>query len=101
MYLVTLINDTHRNGTYIRLVLTHLAYRANAKKTCISNDIVTILKARGKRAQADINCYCKMTSAMALDGVSRFMHIHVNVCDTVQLLAGSLQCNDGMLEEAE
>ena len=29
------------------------------------------------------------------------LHIHVNVCDTVQLLAGFLQCNDGLLEEAD
>ena len=27
--------------------------------------------------------------------------MHVNVCDTVQLLAGILQCNGGKLEEAE
>ena len=29
------------------------------------------------------------------------LQYHVNVCDTVQLLAGILQCNDGKLEEAE
>ena len=52
MYLVTLFNDTHSNVKYIRLVLTHRAYRANAKKTCISNDLVTILKVRRQRAQA-------------------------------------------------
>ena len=28
-------------------------------------------------------------------------HIHVNVCETVKLLAGLLQCNGGKLEEAE
>ena len=27
--------------------------------------------------------------------------MHVNICDTVQLLAGVLQCNSGTLEEAE
>ena len=34
---------------------------------------------------------------------SRFKtsQIHVNVCDTVQLLAGSPQCNGGKLKEAE
>ena len=29
------------------------------------------------------------------------VHIHLNLCDTVQLLAGFLQCNGGKLEEAE
>ena len=29
------------------------------------------------------------------------LHIHVNVCDIVQLLAGLLQRNGGKLEEAE
>ena len=28
------------------------------------------------------------------------LQIHVNVCDTVKLLAGILQCNGGKLEEA-
>ena len=39
------------------LILTYLAYRANAKKrvTCISNDIVTVLNAREKRALANVN----------------------------------------------
>ena len=43
---------------------------------------------------------------MALDRVTSFyawntLQIQVNVCDTVQLLAGILQCNGGKLEEAE
>ena len=47
-----------------------------------------------------------MTSVVALDGVMLFsccktLYIHVNVCDTVKLLAGFLQCNGGKLEEAE
>ena len=47
-----------------------------------------------------------MTSVMALNGVTSFLRlkelqIHVNVCDTVQLLAGILQCNAGKLEETE
>ena len=29
------------------------------------------------------------------------LHIHVNVCDTVKLLAGFLQCNGEKLEEAD
>ena len=42
---------------------------------CISNDIVTVLKARGKRTRADVNCYCKMTSVVALDGVASFLRL--------------------------
>ena len=48
-----------------------------------------------------------MKSAMVLDGVRchfytrKALHIHVNVCDTVQLLVGILQCNGRKLEEAE
>ena len=47
-----------------------------------------------------------MTSFMALDGVTSFLHlkditIHVSVCDVVLVLAGVLQCNGGKLEEAE
>ena len=43
---------------------------------------------------------------MVSDGVTSFyarkmLQIHVNVCDTVQLLAGILQYNGGKLEEAE
>ena len=42
-------------------------------KTCvISNDNVTVLKACGKRALADVNCYCKMTSVVMLDEVTSF-----------------------------
>ena len=61
---------------------------------------------REKRALADVICYCKMTSVMALDGLTSFysrktLQIHVNVCDTVKLLTGILQGNGGNLEEAE
>ena len=42
------------------------------KKRVISNEIVTVLKAREKHALADVNCYCKMTSVVALDGVTSF-----------------------------
>ena len=47
-----------------------------------------------------------MMSSMALDGVTSFLRLKdvintVNVCDTVQLLAGILQCNGRKLEEAE
>ena len=57
------------------LNITHLAYRANAKKHVLSNDIVTVLKACGKRALADVNCYCKMMSVMVLDSVTSFLRL--------------------------
>ena len=57
----------------MHVILTHLAYRPNAKKCVISNDIVTVLKVCGKRTVADINCYCKMMSIVALDGVMLFI----------------------------
>ena len=42
----------------------------------------------------------KMTSIIVLDGL-KMLQIHVNLCNTVQLLGGSLQCNGQKLEEAE
>ena len=47
-----------------------------------------------------------MTPVMALDGATLFLCLkdntnQVNVRDTVQLLAGNLQCNGGKLKEAE
>ena len=45
------------------------------KKPVISNDIVTVLKACGKGALADVNCYCKMTSVVVLDGVTSFIRL--------------------------
>ena len=76
------------------------------KNRDISNDIVTVFEARGKRALDDVIFYCKMTSIVALDGVTsllrlKTLYIYVNVCDAVQFLAGFLQCNGGKLEEAE
>ena len=54
------------------LILTHLAYIANAKKPVISNKNSTVLKAQRKHMLADINCHRKMISAMALDSVTSF-----------------------------
>ena len=45
------------------------------KKRVISNDIVTVLNARGKRTLADVNCYCKMMSVVALDCVTLFLRM--------------------------
>ena len=46
--------------------------KLNAKKRIISNKTVTVLKARGKPTLVDVNCHCKMTSVMVLDGVISF-----------------------------
>ena len=68
--------------SYLQIILTHLAFRANAKKRVISNKNVTVLKALGKRALADINGYCKMTLVMALDKVTSFLCLNdvTNTC---------------------
>ena len=55
---------------------------------------------------ADVVCCWKMTSFMALGGVTSFLRlktlqIHVNEYDVVLVLAGVLQCNGGKFEEAE
>ena len=47
-----------------------------------------------------------MTSVMAFDGVTSFLRLkdvetHVNVCETVQRLAGFLQRNGGKSEATE
>ena len=73
----------HLNQFTLTSILTHLPYRANAKKTpVISNNNVTVLKAGGKRILDDVNCYCKMTSVMVLDGVTSFLRLKevINTC---------------------
>ena len=52
---------------------------------------------------ADVKCYWKMKSFMALDGVTSFLRLK-NVSNTHKLMRRSLrilQCNGGKLEEAE
>ena len=64
------------SGSDITPFLTHLTYRDNAKqKRVISNNIVTVLRACGKHALADVNCYCEMTSIVALDGVMSLLRL--------------------------
>ena len=46
-------------------------------------------------------CYCKALDGVTAFSCSKVVQIQVNVCDTVQLLAGILQCHGGKLEEAE
>ena len=87
-------------------ILTHLTYRASAKKCVISNDIVTVLKAYGKRALADVNCDCKTTSIVALDGVTSFLGLKdvTYSCKCMRhnpTFGGFLQYNGGKLGEAE
>ena len=45
-------------------------------------------KARGKCALADVSCYCKMTSVMALDGVRLFLRLK-DVKNTCKLMPHS------------
>ena len=51
-------------------------------KRVISNNNVTVVKTRGKRALADVNCNCNMTSVMVLDGVTSFLRLKdvTNAC---------------------
>ena len=57
----------------LRRILIHLAYIANAKKHVISNDNARVSKACVKHTPAYVNCYCKMTSVVALDEVTSFL----------------------------
>ena len=43
--------------------------------TCIINNNVTVLEAQGKRALADDNYYCKMTSVIVFTKVTSFYHL--------------------------
>ena len=64
------------------------------------------MKAGGKSVLADIICYCKMTSVMALDGVTLLLRLIV-VTNTSKRMQHSqtigeiLQCNGEKLDEAE
>ena len=55
---------------------------------------------------ADVICYWKMTSFMALNGVTSFLRLKdvTNTCKSMCLslsIGGSSSCNGGNLEEAE
>ena len=62
------------------------AYKASAKKRVISNYNVTVFKAHGKPAQADVNCYCKMMSFLMLYSVTSFLRLKdiTNTCKCMQ-----------------
>ena len=69
----------------INPVLTHLPYEAmlkNVKCQIIIHNFECARKAR----LADIICYCKMTSFMALDGVTSFLSTKdvINTCKCMQ-----------------
>ena len=71
------------------------------KKHVISYNIVTVLKASVKGTLADVNCYCKMTSVVALDGVKSFLCLKYATYSCKHMPhRGFLQCNGGKLEEA-
>ena len=50
---------------------------------------------------ANINSYSKMTSVLMLYSVTLFLRLKEVTCDTVQLLAGFLQCNGRKFDETE
>ena len=83
-------------------ILTHLAYGDNAKKRVRSNDIVTVLKGRGKRSPSDVTCYCKMTSVVALDAVTSYLRLN-DVTYSCKRMRHSptIGGNGGKFEEAE
>ena len=72
-------------------------------KHVISNDIVIVLKARRKGALADVNFYCKMTSVVAVDGVTSFLRMKDVTYSCKRMLYSPTigQYNGGKLEEAE
>ena len=58
------------------VILTHITYKVKAKEHVILNNNVTVLKAVGKPVLADVNCYCKIRSVKALDGL-KLLQFHV------------------------
>ena len=63
-------HSTNWHTSFLPYIQTHLACMSNAKVSCYMNNKGTVLKARGKPALAEVNCHCKITSVMALDGVT-------------------------------
>ena len=59
------VNLTRKSGNKLFTTICHFM-KENGGSYVISNDNVTVLKACGKRALADVDCYCKMTSVVAL-----------------------------------
>ena len=84
---VTFLSHDVASGSDITSILTHL-YRVNAKK-CDISIFISVLKARGKCVLADVICYWKMTSSMALDGVTSFLRLN-DVTNTRKRMRRSL-----------
>ena len=72
----------------------YLAYRANAKNV-IYQTIKSVLKARGKRALADVNCYCKIMLVVACNVVFIFKDATCKRLRHIPIIVGFLQCNGG------
>ena len=76
------------------------------KKSVISNDNVTVLKARGKHTLPDVNCYCKLTPGVVLDGVTLFLRLKdiTNTCESMRhspTIGGNSSVQWRNLKEAE
>ena len=61
---------------------------------------------RGKSALGDVICYCKMTSVMALDGVTSFIRLKdvTSTCNRIRhssTIGRNLSVQMAKLEEAE
>ena len=73
-------NSAHTNNSTL---LKYFSINSNTPrlkpmlKIVIWNNKVAVLKARGKRALADVTVHCKMMSVITLDG--KTLQIHVNV----------------------
>ena len=75
-------------------------------KNLFYQTIKSVLKARGKGTLADVNCYWKMTSVIALNGVTSFLHLKdiTNTCKRMRhspTIEGISSVQWGKLEEAE
>ena len=66
-------------------ILTPLACRVNVKKSVIIHS----LESAGKMCDSDVICYWKMTSFMALDGITSFLRLK-NVTNTCKRMRRGL-----------
>ena len=89
----------------IKNILTHLACRANVKIVRYIKQQLKALKARGKCDSRRHLLLEKMTSFMALDGVTSFLRLKdvTNTCKRMRRglsIGGSFQCKNGKLEKS-
>ena len=66
----------------INIIVTHLAYKANAKNVIYQLHVIHSFESASKHALADAICYFKMTSVVALDDVTSFSNLKdiTNTC---------------------